>query len=116
MRFRRWRTLAGGRAQLIDLVANPALTGFTAPKVLWVRRHEPRVYEKTKHILLPKDYIRFRMTGEYATEVSDASGTLLLDVAHRRWSDRLMSILQIDERMLPRCGHGRRAAYSAMSF
>ncbi len=71
---------AGGRAALIELVANPALTGFTAPKILWVRQHEPKVYEKTKHILLPKDYIRYRMTGEYATEVSDASGTLLLDV------------------------------------
>ena len=71
---------AGGREALIELVANPALTGFTAPKILWVREHEPKIYAKTKHILLPKDYIRFRMTGEYATEVSDASGTLLLDV------------------------------------
>src|SRR5208282_4367183 len=79
-------SLAGGRAALIELVANPALTGFTAPKILWVRDHEPRVYERTKHILLPKDFIRYRMTGEYATEVSDASGTLLLDVANRVWS------------------------------
>ena len=93
---------AGGRAALIDLVANPALTGFTAPKILWVRRHEPRVYERTKHILLPKDYVRFRMTGEYATEVSDASGTLLLDVANRRWSERLLALLEIDASLLPR--------------
>src|SRR5436189_2622135 len=93
---------AGGRERLIELVANPALTGFTAPKILWVREHEPKVYAKTKHILLPKDYIRFRMTGEYATEVSDASGTLLLDVANRRWSDELLSILQIDKTLLPR--------------
>jgi sugar (pentulose or hexulose) kinase len=71
---------------LIELVANPALTGFTAPKILWVREHEPKVYAKTKHILLPKDYIRYCMTGEYATEVSDASGTLLLDVVNRTWS------------------------------
>ncbi|MBV8781390.1 MAG: xylulokinase, partial [Phycisphaerae bacterium] len=87
--------LAGGRERLIDLVANPALTGFTAPKILWVRKHEPRIWAKVKRILLPKDYIRFRMTGEYATEVSDASGTLLLDVVHRRWSDELLGLLSI---------------------
>ena len=93
---------AGGREALIELVANPALTGFTAPKILWVREHEPRVYEKTRHILLPKDYIRYRLTGEYATEVSDASGTLLLDVVHRKWSDRLLDLLRIDKSLLPR--------------
>jgi xylulokinase len=92
---------AGGRAALIELVANPALTGFTAPKILWVRENEPRVYEKTKHILLPKDYIRYRMTGQYATEVSDASGTLLLDVVNRMWSDRLLELLKIDKALLP---------------
>ena len=94
-------SLAGGRAKLIDLVANPALTGFTAPKILWLRQHEPRIFARTRHILLPKDFIRFRMTGEYATEVSDASGTLLLDVANRKWSDPLLSILQIDRALLP---------------
>jgi xylulokinase len=93
---------AGGRSALIDLVANPALTGFTAPKILWVRENEPRVYERTRHILLPKDYVRFRMTGEYATEVSDASGTLLLDVANRTWSERLLALLEIDKSLLPR--------------
>jgi xylulokinase len=93
---------AGGREALIELVANPALTGFTAPKILWVRQHEPKVYEKTKHILLPKDYIRYRMTGEYATEVSDASGMLLLDVVNRKWSDRLLDLLQIDKSLLAR--------------
>ena len=93
---------AGSREKLIDLVANPALTGFTAPKILWVRRHEPRVYEKTRHIFLPKDYIRYLMTGQYATEVSDASGTLLLDVANRRWSSQLISLLGIDAGLLPR--------------
>lgn len=92
---------AGGRAALIKLVANPALTGFTAPKILWVREHEPRIYEKTRHILLPKDYIRLRMTGEYATEVSDASGTLLLDVARRTWSSKLLELLKIDPALLP---------------
>lgn len=93
---------AGGREALIELVANPALTGFTAPKILWVRQHEPHVYEKTRHILLPKDYIRFRLTGEYATEVSDASGTLLLDVVNRAWSSKLLDLLQIDASLLPR--------------
>src|SRR5213079_3391192 len=93
---------AGGREALIDLVANPALTGFTAPKILWVREKEPKVYDKTKHILLPKDYIRFRMTGEYATEVSDASGTLLLDVVNRTWSDKLLGLLNLDKVLLPR--------------
>src|SRR5436853_7489989 len=91
---------AGGRESLIEMVANPALTGFTAPKILWVRENEPKVYEKTRHILLPKDYIRYRMTGEYATEVSDASGTLLLDVVNRVWSDRLLELLQIDKSLL----------------
>src|SRR5205807_4915280 len=93
---------AGGREALIEMVANPALTGFTAPKILWVREHEPKVFEKTRHILLPKDYIRYRMTGEYATEVSDASGTLLLDVVNRRWSDQLLSLLEIDRALMPR--------------
>jgi xylulokinase len=93
---------AGGREALIELVANPALTGFTAPKILWVQQHEPRVYEKTRHILLPKDYIRYCMTGEYATEVSDASGTLLLNVVNRTWSDKLLELLDIDKALMPR--------------
>ena len=94
---------AGGRKKLIGMVGNPALTGFTAPKILWVRRHEPKVYAKTKHILLPKDYIRFCMTGEYATEVGDASGTLLLDVKKRAWNKQLLSLLKIDAALLPAC-------------
>src|SRR5207302_5632676 len=93
---------AGGREALIELVANPALTGFTAPKILWVRQNEPKIYEKTRHILLPKDYVRYRLTGEYATEVSDASGTLLLDVVNRRWSDELLGLIGIDKALLPR--------------
>ncbi|MGF1634702.1 MAG: xylulokinase [Phycisphaerae bacterium] len=92
---------AGGRKALVKLVANPALTGFTAPKILWVRKHEPRVYAKTAHILLPKDYLRWRMTGEFATEASDASGTLLFDVARRNWSGELLSKLGIDRDLLP---------------
>lgn len=92
---------AGGRKELIDLVANPALEGFTAPKILWLRQHEPENFERTRQVLLPKDYIRFRLTGEFATEVSDASGTLLLDVKNRRWSDRLLDLLELDRGLLP---------------
>ncbi|MBI1371928.1 MAG: xylulokinase [Phycisphaera sp.] len=95
--------IAGGRRKLIDMVGNPALTGFTAPKILWVRKHEPHVFEATKHILLPKDYIRYRMTGEYATEVGDASGTLLLNVKQRKWHTGLIRMLGIDPKMLPEC-------------
>jgi len=94
--------LAGGRAALIQLVANPALTGFTAPKILWLRNREPENYEKLAQVLLPKDYVRFRLTGEFATEVSDASGTLLLDVRNRRWSRELLQLLKIDPALLPR--------------
>jgi len=94
---------AGGREQLIRLVANPALTGFTAPKLLWLRNHEPENWDRVRQVLLPKDYIRYRLTGTYATEVSDASGTLLLDVANRRWSQELLSKLQIDPALLPPC-------------
>jgi xylulokinase len=91
---------AGGRKNLIKMVANPALTGFTAPKILWLRNKEPRNFDKTKRVLLPKDEIRRRLTGEYATEVSDASGMLLLDVAKRQWSKKLLSALELDESLL----------------
>jgi xylulokinase len=93
----------GGRANLIQLVANPAMTGFTAPKILWLRNHEPKRFERTAKVLLPKDEIRRRMTGEYATEVSDASGMLLLDVARRRWSAELLAKLELDIGLLARC-------------
>jgi len=93
--------LAGGRKRLIGMVRNVALTGFTAPKILWVRRHDPRTYEKTYKILLPKDYIRLRLTGEYASEVSDAAGTLLLDVDRRTWHKGLLTRLDIDADLLP---------------
>ena len=92
---------AGGRGELIRMVANPALTGFTAPKILWLRDEEPDNYSKLKTVLLPKDYVRYRLTGEFATEVSDASGTLLLDVANRRWSEELLNKLNLDPGLLP---------------
>ncbi len=94
---------AGGREALVRMVANPALTGFTAPKLLWVRKHEPVGWGKVRQVLLPKDYIRYRLTGTYATEVSDASGTLLLDVANRRWSKELLGKLDLDPALLPPC-------------
>ncbi len=94
-------SLVGGRKKLIRMVANPALTGFTAPKILWLRNHEPRNYARMTQVLLPKDYVRFRLTGEFATEVSDASGTLLLDVKKRAWCKRLLNKLDIDSSLLP---------------
>ncbi len=94
---------AGGRKKLIRMVANPALTGFTAPKILWLRNHEPRKFDRVRKILLPKDEIRRRLTGEFATEVSDASGTLLLDVAKRRWSKKLLSALELDVDLFAEC-------------
>lgn len=89
-----------GHDRLIAVTANPALTGFTAGKIRWVQKHEPDVYEKCAHILLPKDYIRLMLTGEYATEVSDASGMQLLDVPGRKWSDEVLAKLGIDKALL----------------
>ena len=93
---------AGGREALIRMVANPALTGFTAPKLLWLRNHEPKNYESLKYLLLPKDEIRRRLTGELATDASDASGMLLLDVCKRNWSTELLGKLDIDPAILAR--------------
>jgi xylulokinase len=94
---------AGGRRKLIQMVANPALTGFTAPKILWLRNNRPRLFERTRKILLPKDDVRRRLTGEYATDVSDASGMLLLDVRRRNWSSTLLSRLELDPDLFGRC-------------
>ncbi len=94
---------AGGRAELIRMVANPALTGFTAPKILWLRNHEPRNFAKTVKVLLPKDDVRRRMTGEFSTDVSDASGMLLLDMAKRDWSIELLGKLELDRDLFGKC-------------
>lgn len=91
-----------GTERLIEITANPALTGFTASKIRWVQKHEPESYARVKHILLAKDYIRLMLTGEYATEVSDASGMQLLDVKGRRWSEEVCSALGIDMALLGR--------------
>ena len=90
-----------GLERLIELTGNRALTGFTAPKLLWLREHEPDVFAQTRHILLPKDYVRFRMTGERAIDAADASGTLLFDVARRRWSQEVCDALEIPLDWLP---------------
>ena len=90
-----------GLERLIELTGNRALTGFTAPKLLWLRRHEPEVYARIRHVLLPKDYVRFRLTGEHAIDVADASGTLLFDVARRRWSSEVCDALDVPLEWLP---------------
>ena len=90
-----------GAKRLIELTANPALPGFTASKILWVRKHEPEIYSKCRHILLPKDYIRYKLTGIFATEVSDASGMNLMDIPNRCWSDEVLRALEIDPALLP---------------
>jgi xylulokinase len=92
---------AGGLPKLLSMVANPAFTGFTAPKILWLRNNEKKNFDRVAKVLLPKDYIRYRLTGEFATEVSDASGTLLLDVAKRNWSKKLLGKLDLDASLLP---------------
>lgn len=97
-----WITQQVGAERLIQLVLNPALTGFSAPKLLWVRDHEPRIFERAAHFLLPKDFVRLRLTGDFATDVSDASGTLLFDVAHRRWSKEMLEALDLDASLLPK--------------
>ncbi|MFQ5629048.1 MAG: xylulokinase, partial [bacterium] len=92
-----------GKKRLLALTADPALTGFTAPKILWLRNNEPQQFKRIQKILLPKDYIRFLLTGEYATEVSDASGTLLFDVAKRSWSGEMLKLLDIPKAWMPHC-------------
>jgi xylulokinase len=90
-----------GRERLIQLTCNPALANFTLTKLLWVRENEPENWKLVHSVMLPKDYVRFRLTGERATDMADASGTLLLDVAHRRWSPEMLQAAAIDERRLP---------------
>ncbi|HEY8562388.1 MAG TPA: xylulokinase [Pyrinomonadaceae bacterium] len=91
-----------GGERLIELVSNPAVTGFTLPKILWLREHEPAAFDKVRAILLPKDYIRLRLTGDKASDVADSSGTLLFDVPNRKWSEEMISAFEIDRDLLPR--------------
>jgi xylulokinase len=90
-----------GHERLIQLTCNPALANFTLTKLLWVREIELENWKRVRSVMLPKDFVRFRLTGERATDMADASGTLLLDVAHRRWSQEVMRAAEIDERLLP---------------
>jgi len=91
-----------GLERLIELTGNRALTGFTAPKLLWLRTHEPEIYARIRHILLPKDYVRLRLCGERAFDVADASGTLLFDVAERRFSSAVLDALELPSDWMPR--------------
>jgi xylulokinase len=90
-----------GFERLVELTGNRALAGFTAPKLLWVRRHEPDVWSRARHVLLPKDYVRLRLTGEHSIDAADASGTLLFDVGNRRWSADVLDALELPGEWLP---------------
>lgn len=95
-----------GRRRLIEITGNDALTGFTAPKILWVRNHEPEIYARTTQMLLPKDYLRYRLTGEYATDKAGAGGTGLVDLAARDWSTEILQGLEINPAFLPETHEG----------
>ncbi len=96
-----WITEHVGASRVLELIANPVLTGFTAPKILWMRRHEPELYARIAHILLPKDYVRYRLTRELASDVADASGTALFNVRRRTWSVEMTDALDIPASWLP---------------
>ena len=95
-----------GSGRLREITGNPALAGFQAPKILWLRNHEPRNYSQVRHVLLPKDYVRFRLTGKFATDASDAAGTLLLALEERNWSEEILSALKIPHDWLPQIYEG----------
>ena len=97
-----WLTEKIGYERLIELTCNPALPNFTLTKLLWVKTHEPEIFAKIRHIMCPKDYVRYRLTGEFAIDVQEASGTLLLDVTHRRWSKEVAEAAGIPESWLPK--------------
>ncbi len=96
-----WINGTVGKQKVLDCIANPVLTGFTLPKLLWVRDNEPALFDRVAKVLLPKDYVRFRLTGEYASDVSDASGTALFDVVNRRWSNELVFAVGLNRSILP---------------
>jgi len=101
-----WLNNTIGPARLIELTCNPALPNFTLTKLLWVRTHQPEIFARIAHVLCPKDYVRYRLTGEYAIDMQEASGTLLLDVAHRRWSEEVAEAAGIPLSWLPRLFEG----------
>jgi xylulokinase len=102
------RELEAAVPELHALTGNPALPGFTAPKLLWVRRHEPEIYARIAKVLLPKDYLRYRLTGDFATDPSDAAGTLWLNVAARDWDDRLLAACGLNRSQMPTLVEGNR--------
>ncbi len=95
-----------GRARFIQISGNVALTGFTAPKILWVKENEPEIYGRIAHILLPKDYVRLKLTGDYAMDKADGAGTVLMDIANREWSPSLLETLEIDPQWMPQLYEG----------
>lgn len=97
-----WITQTVGQEKVVELISNPVLTGFTAGKIIWLRNHEPEIYARVKKVLLPKDYVRLMLTGEYATEVSDASGTALFNVRKRAWADELLDAIGIPRDWMPK--------------
>jgi xylulokinase len=97
-----WLNQNVGAGRMLELTSNPALTNFTLVKLLWIRENEPHVWNRVRHVLLPKDYVRFCLSGEYAIDVAEASGTLLLDVAHRCWSQELLGQVDLVATLLPR--------------
>lgn len=106
---REWsRTI--GAEKISSIAGLPLATGFMAPSLAWVKRNEPDIYLQSVHALLPKDYIRYRLTGEIATDITDASGSLLFDVAHGNWSTELLQLYNLDERLLPQVMHTTRVA------
>jgi xylulokinase len=94
------------RAELVQITGNDALTGFTAPKILWVETHEPEIYRRTRHVLLPKDYIRYKLTGALAMDKADGSGTMLFDLRKRTWSSQILNTLNISPDWLPQTFEG----------
>jgi xylulokinase len=101
-----WLNETIGRERIIELTCNPALPNFTLTKLLWVKRHEPETFRKIRHVLCPKDFVRYKMTGEFAMDMQEASGTLLLDVAHRRWSTEMAEAAGVPMEWLPRLFEG----------
>lgn len=97
-----WLNSKIGETKIIEFTCNPALTNFTLTKLLWARDTEPEIWKRFRHVLLPKDYVRFRLTGEHAMDVAEASGTLMLDVTHRRWSEEMMSAAELPMSCLPK--------------
>src|SRR5579859_4408005 len=96
-----WIMETVGREKVVEEISNPVLTGFTAGKIVWLRNHEPELYARVRKVLLPKDYVRLKLTGEYATEVSDASGTALFNVRKRAWADEMLGLIDIPRDWMP---------------